>query len=137
MKTATTLLLALALLLSPGLAAAKTDPLEPPQRVLLVGPGGTSPSLDKVRAAVATAGAPRGWQVIADEPGRMTLRNVVRGKHTVVVAVAYDAAGFQVEYVSSENMNYTVRRGQARIHPKYHQWVGNLALDISTRVSTP
>ena len=33
--------------------------------------------------------------------------------------------------------NYEERKGQAYIHPKYHQWVANLALDINTRVSAP
>lgn len=127
----------LAFLLAATPAAAKTVELPEPQRVAAVGPMGQAPTVEQVRHAVATAGAPRGWMMVDEQPGRITLRNVVRGKHTVVVAVAYDAAGFQVEYVSSENMNYTVRRGQARIHPKYHHWVGNLALDISTRVAAP
>jgi hypothetical protein len=130
-----TLLLSFLLVLAPALAAAKTDKLEPPQRVLFVGPGGRTPAADTLPAAIAAAGAVRGWQVIGQAPGRLTLRNVIRGKHTVVVAVVYDPQGFQVEYVSSENLNYKERRGQAYIHPKYHQWVANLAQDISVRVA--
>jgi hypothetical protein len=130
-----TLLLSLALLLSPALAAAKSDPLEPPQRVLFVGSAGHAPSPDALRGAIASAGGARGWQPVEDAPGRMTLKNVIRGKHTVVVAVVYDARGFQIEYVSSESLNYEERRGQAYIHPKYHQWIANLAQDISAKVA--
>lgn len=131
-----TLLLFLALALTPALATAKTDKLEPPQRVLFVGPAGKTPAPDTLRGAIAGAGAVRGWQLIEEAPGRMTLRNVIRGKHTVVVAVVYDPQGFQIEYVSSENLNYKERRGQAYIHPKYHQWIANLAQDISARVAS-
>jgi hypothetical protein len=129
------LLLSLTLALVPSMAAAKTDKLEPPQRVLFVGPAGKTPAADTLRGAIAGAGAVRGWQLIEEAPGRLTLRNVIRGKHTVVVAVVYDPQGFQIEYVSSENLNYRERRGQAYIHPKYHQWIANLAQDISARVA--
>jgi hypothetical protein len=129
------LLLSLTLALAAPMAAAKTDKLEPPQRVLFVGPSGKTPAPDTLRGAIAGAGAVRGWQLIEEAPGRMTLRNVIRGKHTVVVAVVYDPQGFQIEYVSSENLNYKERRGQAYIHPKYHQWIANLAQDISARVA--
>ena len=98
---------------------------------------GKTPSLEQVRHAVATAGAPRGWQMVDEQPGRITLRNVVRGKHTVVVAVDYDAAGFRIDYVSSENMNYREKRGRRYIHPKYMQWTGLLAQDIGARLQAP
>ena len=130
------LLLCLALATAPTLAAAKVDKLEPPTRVLFVGPSGKTPSTDDLRGAITAAGALRGWQLIEEAPGRLTLRNVIRGKHTVVVAVVYDAQGFQIDYVSSENLNFRQRRGQAYIHPKYHQWVANLAQDISAKVAS-
>ena len=133
----TVLLLSLTLALASPMAAAKTDKLQPPQRVLFVGPAGKTPAPEALRGAIAGAGALRGWQLVDEAPGRMVLRNVIRGKHTVVVAVVYDAQGFQIEYVSSENLNYKERRGQAYIHPKYHQWIANLAQDISARVAAP
>ncbi|WP_146909557.1 hypothetical protein [Arenimonas daejeonensis] len=134
MKT-TTVLLSLVLALAPVMAAAKTDKLDPPQRMLFVGPAGKTPAPDSLRGAIAAAGNVRGWQLIDEVPGRMTFRNVIRGKHTVVVAVVYDPRGFQIEYVSSENLNYKERRGQAYIHPKYHQWIANLAQDINASVA--
>ncbi len=130
-------MLALLLALATAPAQAKVDELPEPQRIAVVGPMGKTPSLEQVRHAVATAGAPRGWQMVDEQPGRITLRNVVRGKHTVVVAVDYDAAGFRIDYVSSENMNYREKRGRRYIHPKYMQWTGLLAQDIGARLQAP
>lgn len=131
------LILLLVLAVAPTLAFARSDKLEPPQRILFVTPASQAKSLDDIRGAIATAGSFRGWQVIDDAPGRLTMKNVIRGKHTVVVAVVFDTTGFQIEYVSSENLNHEVRKGQAYIHPKYHQWTANLAQDINVRVAAP
>lgn len=131
------MILALALALVPAMAAARSDKLEAPQRYLFVTTAGQAKTADELRGAIATAGSFRGWQVVEDAPGRLTMKNVIRGKHTVVVAVVYDTGGFQIEYVSSENLNYEERKGQAFIHPKYHQWIANLAQDINVRVAAP
>ncbi|KAA2285958.1 hypothetical protein [Arenimonas fontis] len=127
--------LVLALAATP--AAARVDRLEPPQQITVVGPGGSTPRLEDVREAVITAGIPRGWHLVEDQPGRAVLRNVIRGKHTVVVAVVYDQSSFRIEYVSSENLNYREKRGKAYIHPKYFQWTNNLAQDIRLAVASP
>lgn len=127
----------LAFLLAATPAAAKTVELPEPQRVAAVGPMGKAPTAEQVRHAVATAGAPRGWMMVDEQPGRITLRNVVRGKHTVVVAVDYDAGGFRIDYVSSENMNFREKRGRRYIHPKYLQWTAMLAQDIGARLQAP
>ena len=129
-------ILALALALLPATAAARSDRLEAPQQYLFVTTAGQAKTMDELRGAIASAGCFRGWQVIDEAPGRLTMKNLVRGKHTVVVAVVFDTTGFRIEYVSSENLNYEERKGQAYIHPKYHQWVANLAQDISARVAS-
>lgn len=131
------LILSLVLALAPALALARSEKLEPPQRFLFVASANHAKTLDDIRGAIATAGSFRGWQVIEDAPGRLTMKNVIRGKHTVVVDVVFDTAGFQIDYVSSENLNYEERKGQAYIHPKYFQWTANLAQDINVRVATP
>jgi hypothetical protein len=132
-----TLILALLLALAPALAVARSEKLEPPQRFLFVAPAGQAKTLDDIRGAIATAGSFRGWQVIDQAPGRLTMKNVIRGKHTVVVAVVFDTEGFQIDYVSSENLNYEERKGQAYVHPKYLQWTANLAQDINVRMAAP
>lgn len=131
------LVLSLLLAIAPSLADARNARLEAPQQYVFVTPAGQPATMEGLRSSIATAGSFRGWQVIEDAPGRLTMKNVIRGKHTVVVAVVYDTAGFRIEYVSSENLDYEEKRGQAYIHPKYQQWVANLALDINTRVSAP
>jgi len=129
------LMLALALAAAP--AAAKVDELHEAQRVVVVGSRGKSTTAAQVHDAIATAGTPRGWMLVDDQPGRVTLRNVIRGKHTVVVAVDYDAEGFRIDYVSSENLNYREKNGRRYIHPKYMQWTAQLAQDIRTRLQSP
>lgn len=131
------LVLSLLLAVAPSLAGARNAKLEPPQQYVFVIPAGKPATMDGLRTAIATAGSFRGWQVVEEAPGRLTMKNLIRGKHTVVVAVVYDLQGFRIEYVSSENLDYEEKRGQAYIHPKYGQWVANLALDINTRVSAP
>ena len=70
----TVLLLTLTLALASPVATAKTDKLQPPQRVLFVGPAGKTPDPDALRGAIAGAGALRGWQLVEEAPGRMVLR---------------------------------------------------------------
>lgn len=138
MKNLTTLLLALAIALVPALTHARSAKLEPAQRVALVAPAGKTLDEAAVKAAIVAAAAGRKWQVAEDAPGQMTLRILVRGKHTVVVRVAYDAGGFVIDYVSSVNMNHKVRgNGDTYLHPNYQAWVDALAHDISLRINAP
>jgi hypothetical protein len=44
--------------------------------------------------------------------------------------VRYDANGFKIEYVSSKEMNYEIKRGTPEIHGNYNRWIRNLSIDI-------
>jgi hypothetical protein len=114
--------------------ARVSAPVESPQHADFLS-ASHAPAADKVRQAIIDAGARRGWHVDAEQPGRLTLRNVIRNKHTVVVDVAYDSKGVSVTYVSSENLNYEMRDGVAYIHPKYNEWVQKLLKDIVAKVA--
>lgn len=85
-------------------------------------------SLDGAKRAIVSAATGRKWipQVVA--PGQIVCTINVRGKHEVVVEVAYTASTFSIRYKSSENMNYDP--ATQTISPKYNQWVNNLAKDI-------
>ncbi len=79
-----------------------------------------------IRAGVAS----RGWIVNKDEKGQIdaTLDN---REHQVVIAIVYDTKQVKVNYVSSNNLNYSEKNGQRYIHKKYTQWTQNVVADIS------
>ncbi|MEO7478329.1 MAG: hypothetical protein ABIT64_03745 [Lysobacteraceae bacterium] len=129
------LLLVAAMLFSLDGLARTSIPLQSPQHADFTVSGNGLPSLDKVRDAIVQAGASRGWMVTAEQPRQLTLRNVIRGKHTVVVNVSYNSRGVDVSYVSSDNLNYEMRGDVAYIHPKYNEWVEKLLVDIVAKVA--
>ncbi len=58
----------------------------------------------------------------------------VRGKHTLRVSVANSGDSFNVNYHSSENLKYVVKKGQPRIHPNASSWMSNLSNAISNQL---
>lgn len=82
-----------------------------------------------VRAAVIDAAQARGWVVTGDEPGKLTLRYAPR-THLAVIAVDYDDKGFKIGYVTSEDLDYEVKRGKTYIHGNYNLWLERLSHDI-------
>lgn len=129
-KRSVSLLLALVLAAAnlPALAG-KQDPMVVPAYERVESTNGIAPTAARIKAAIIHAGKTRGWTVADSEPGKVTLRYAPR-THEVIVAVRYDANGFKIEYVSSKEMNYEVKRGTAEIHGNYNRWIRNLALDI-------
>ena len=83
----------------------------------------------EVRAAVIDAAQARGWIVTGDEPGKLTLRYAPR-THVAVIAVDYDDKGFKIGYVTSEDLDYEVKRGKTYIHGNYNLWLERLSHDI-------
>jgi hypothetical protein len=79
-----------------------------------------------------------GWQVASDAPGKIGASVMVRGKHSVQVAINYTASNFSVTYLSSVNMDaHTGDGGVTMIHPKYNGWVGDLVRSIRDELSRP
>ena len=134
-KLIKTLLVAAALILAQPVLARGSVPAKSPTSAAFVLPLGQTIALAKIRDCIATAGAARGWRMVSDEPGNMTLYVNVRGKHEITVRVAYDQKGFQVFYVSSVNMDHRSRNGVDYIHPKYNMWVESLVQDILAKVA--
>jgi hypothetical protein len=129
------LLLAVSILLPFAAHARASVPVESPQQVTFVVSKGGAPTIEKVRESIGSAGSVHGWQVTSEQPGEVTMHNLIRNKFVVVVNVFYDSKGVRVDYVSSENLNYALRGGVAYIHPKYNEWVKLLLKDIVARVS--
>lgn len=88
---------------------------------------------EQVGEAIIDAGTKRGWSMTEVEPGLIRGEILVRGKHKVEVNIPYTASSFSILYLSSDNMNYQLRDGQPRIHPKYNSWIKNLKSDIEKR----
>lgn len=109
--------------------AGKQDPMAIPTYEKVEPTNGIAPSAARIKAAIVHAGKSRGWTVADSEPGKVTLRYAPR-THEVIVAVRYDANGFKIEYVSSKEMNYEIKRGTPEIHGNYNRWIRNLAIDI-------
>jgi hypothetical protein len=118
----TLLLIPLAFLLMGARGAPLVDPAP------LAVPAGLT--VKDVSTAIRTGIATRGWIVNKDEKGQIdaTLNN---REHQVVVAIAYDAKQVKVNYVSSQNMNYSEKNGTRYIHKKYTQWTQNIVADIN------
>ena len=88
-------------------------------------------------AIIAGTLAQRGIQwTLADEgPDTLLATGVVRGKHTVKVAIRYSRERFSVAYRDSINMNYGVDDGVREIHPNYNKWIQGLVASISASLS--
>ena len=121
----TLLLVPLAFMLMGFGGATLVDP-----QPLAVPPGLTAKD---VSTAIHTGIASRGWIVNKDEKGQIdaTLNN---REHQVVIAIVYDAKQVKVNYVSSQNMNYSEKNGTRYIHKKYTQWTQNVVADINSQL---
>lgn len=87
-----------------------------------------------VHDAIVASAKEHSWIVKGDAPGLLTLQLDVRGKHLVVVDVAYDAGGFEVTYVSSTNLKYEKRGDNSYIHPNYNRWIGYIVTEVRAKL---
>lgn len=82
-----------------------------------------------VEAAILKALANRGWVAQKDQPGSL-LASIERRTHRVVTRITYSGSGFQVDYVSSQDMGYAKdSNGREHIHRNYNGWVANVVRD--------
>jgi hypothetical protein len=78
----------------------------------------------RARQAVTRAAQANGWTVETTADGRLLATLLVRGKHTINVAVTVMQGAFSVTYAGSHNMNYQKGPdGRDWIHPNYNVWV--------------
>ena len=124
-------LIAASLGLALGTAAARDEPMWNPERVGVQAQANVTQ--DSLRKAIIRGGAHRNWTVLDDTPGAIRLKQSRNGKHEATVKVSYDAAGYQLSYVDSYNLN--VDAGRQRIHPTYNMWLRNLSGDIASEIT--
>jgi hypothetical protein len=97
--------------------------------------GGQPQELDKVRRAVATGLAAKGWQGTLVEPGHA--HGVLkRDDWRCEIDVFYDTTKFSIRYASSEHLDYDANKKV--IHRNFNRWLVllrdqiNAAMDIPT-----
>lgn len=110
-------------------AQAKQHVMEVPSYQPVAAMNGRALTQKDMRTAIVDAAQARGWVVIGDEPGKLTLRYAPR-THVAIIQVDYDDKGFKIGYVGSENLDYEVKRGKTYIHGNYNVWLQRLSLDI-------
>lgn len=129
-------LLPLALVVSAPALALQYHMLVPVYEPVMTSDGAV-PGAARVKAAIVDAASVRRWETVASEPGKLTLRYAPR-IHEVVITVRYDDRGYLIEYVSSKEMDYKVKKGETYIHGNYNVWIGNLAESIAaSRILLP
>jgi len=106
---------------------ARTDKLVEPAPVTL----NCNLSENQMQSGIRNGGAVRGWSVANQAPGNTQL-NYIKGdnKHSLTVNVSYTPNTFSITYKDSNNLDYVVKNGVRRIHPKPITWMSNLSEDI-------
>jgi len=102
--------------------------------------GGTV-AQEKMRQAVASGAATKGWQVVKESEGIAELTTNVRGQHMVRLEVRYDPTGFDLAYRESVNLLYVEKRSEGYvlrgIHQNYNKWIRDLSSAISFATGQP
>ena len=119
------LLIATALVAAPAIARDSV-PIVNYDNVAVATSSGKAPEAEQVRQVITATAAGKGWTVAPAGDGKLQATIVVRGKHTVVVDIAYAADKYALTYKDSTNMNFIERDGQKLIHPFYNKWVQTL-----------
>ncbi len=87
------------------------------------------------------AGVPSAGRIVEGGPGSSIATLWIRN-HQAAVRIGYDDSQYWIEYLGSENLDYTTQgiplpRGRVmkgpRIHPNYNLWVRSLAKAIEIR----
>ena len=124
------LLSALALVLSLAVSspvwARASVPIENLPNNPAVAASGKVLTLDEVKRTIQMAAMLKNWSLEDKGPGAMVATLNVRGKHTIMIDIAYTASSYSLNYNNSINMNYTQDGGMGIIHPNYNKWVQDL-----------
>ena len=113
----------------PAVSIAYQAELKDDYKIVLTSPDAANPSLQQVRDAIVTGAASHGWALKSETPGRLVLALEHKGgKHRLEVAANYTEAGYQIEYLSSDNLKYAkASDGSQVIDSAYYRWLSSMA----------
>jgi hypothetical protein len=99
------------------------------------GPIAVPPGLSEaaVAKAIRLGVAQRGWVVTRSDPGYMEATLHLR-THVATIGLKFDTKQIGIHYVSSDNLDYEVKKGVPHIHGNYLKWVNNVVHDISIQL---
>ncbi len=118
-------LLVLFLLAGSTLVFAGLDPVREGEIVYEKGT-----SAQKIQGAIKKAFVGRGWRLRENESDHILARLELRG-HSADVKATWGDGVIRLTYVSSENLKFTEKNGEKRIHRNYNNWIINLERDIT------
>jgi hypothetical protein len=82
---------------------------------------GKTVSMDEVLKAMVRAGVRAGWEMLPEQPGRISGR-YVRGQHRANVDITYNTKTYDIKYRDSS----WGAEGTGQVHRVYNTWVQNL-----------
>ncbi len=90
-------------------------------------------TMTQVEQAITKGAIRKGWTTKKIKTGLLESKVNVRGKHFVMVNIAYNTKGYKITYKDSQNMNYNAENNT--IHKNYNKWIGNLERNINYELS--
>jgi hypothetical protein len=108
------------------LLMAATPLMDPPP---VIAPTGlTAPEVHKVLRRTLLQ---RGWKIDSEKPAEIVATLIVR-EHSLTMRFTESPGSIAMQYVSSENLDYAVKKDGSRvIHRKYPGWCNNFARALS------
>lgn len=91
----------------------------------------SSVSSAKIKKAIISAGAERGWAMKETKPGHIVGTLFAR-KHKAVVDITYNTKSYSITYKDSVALKYD----GSSIHKRYNGWIQNLDRQIQIRLSS-
>jgi hypothetical protein len=87
-------------------------------------------SIANVEKAIVRAGSGLGWMMSKKADGHIVGKLALR-KHLAVIDVTFNKSSYSIEYVNSENLDYS----GGKIHTNYNGWIENLEKAINIQLS--
>jgi hypothetical protein len=116
------ILIASALATSPAIAREPV-PIINHDNISVATNSGKTLQLEQVKQAIQAAAGAKAWTIAFQADGKLLATLHVRGKHTIVVEIAYAADKYSLQYRDSTNMKFGELNGSKVIHPFYNKWV--------------